>query len=492
MKNTGILYVRMLVTLLVSLYTSRVTLELLGIDDFGVYGVIGGVVGLFAFLTRTLTTSFNRYLCRGIAKNNQIRINGIVSASLIIQFLIISIVLLIGEPVGLWFINNYLVVSPEKISAAHIVFQLSVLTFIVNIFTSAYNSIIISYERMSVYAYICIIEVVAKLMIVFALALSSSHRLELYSLYLFIVQCFVLVFYIWYVKNKYSEIAIKFNGCKKYVYSMISFAGYGFIGSFAFVVKNQGLNFLLNIFGGPALNAARTISFQVYTAIYNFVGNFQTAFSPYILKQQSINSQEACNRDVRIFTQMSFGIMVILMIPIWYAAKEIIHFWLGNNVPEYTIFFTRIILIIGLCEAVSAPLLNIIHGSGRIKTLQISALFIYLSTIAVSYILLHLGFQAYTVYYFDLCANICMFIIRIVIAKFVTDLKLRVYLHMTMLPIIIIISIISFVYILIYEGIMGVIPGILLSESIICVYIYLYTPTELRAIILDRIKQLIK
>lgn len=479
MKNTGILYIRMFVTLLVSLYTSRVTLELLGVDDFGVYGVIGGVVTLFSFLTRTLTASFNRYLCIGIAHDDENEINHVVGASMIIQALIVVTVLILGETIGIWFINNYLVIRPEKLVAAHIVFQFSVATFILNIFTSAYNSIIISYERMSVYAYICIFEVIAKLAVVFALGLSVTGRLECYAGYLFGVQALILAVYYAYTKRAYPRIHADFKDSRPYVRSMISFAGFGFLGSFAFVAKNQGLNFLLNIFCGPALNAARSVSFQVYTAVYNFVGNFQTAFSPYILKRQTTDSESACNDDIKVFTVLSFGVMVFLMIPIWFAAPEIIHLWLGDNVPPYTVVFTRLILIIGLCEAVSAPLLNIINGSGRIKTLQIITFVLYPVVVISSYMLLKDGYRPSIVYYLDVIANIMMVMIRVIVARYTTDLRLIKYFTDVLIPMIIVVCGIGLIYFFCELQLFNNVLGILFSELLLAIYLYEVTPKEI-------------
>lgn len=477
MKNTGILYLRMLVTLLVSLYTSRVTLQMLGIDDFGVYGVIGGVVGLFAFLSRTLTASFNRYICIGIAHEDSDEINHVVGASVIIQFIIIAIVLILGETLGIWFINNYLVIAPEKLYAAHIVFQFSVVTFIVNIFTSAYSSIIISYERMTIYAYICIFEVIAKLAVVFALSLSENSRLELYAGYICGIQLLVLFIYHLYVRKYYSAIRPDYSRCAKYVRNMLGFAGYGFLGSFAFVIKNQGLNFLLNIFGGPALNTARSISFLVYTAVYNFVGNFQTAFSPYILKRQEIDNKLACSADVKIFTAVSFSIMSILIIPILFFVNEILNLWLGANVPPYTRQFCILILLIGLCEAVSSPLQNIIYGSGNIKWLQFGSFIIQMAVLILSYALLKSNYEPTIVYIVDLSANLMLVIYRVIIAVTNTSLNLKSYFVDTFLPMTIVSIVISYIYYAGYSyGVTIRLIEVFVCEVIVIIYIVRIIP----------------
>lgn len=470
MKNTVILYIRMIITLVVSLYTSRVTLQLLGVDDFGVYGVVGSIVGLFAFLSRSLAAALNRFFCASIADDDTESLRKILGATHIIQWIIIGLVLIICEIGGLWFIRNYMVVASEKIAAVYIVFQFSIATFIVSIYSTIYNCIVISLERMTIYAYLCIFEVVAKLIVTFALGLLDEDRLIYYSIFIFGVQLVTLFLYYIFVKKHYPLLTPNFKDCRAYVKRMLSFAGYGFIGSFGFVVKNQSLNFLLNIFGGPVLNAARTISFQVYTAVYNFVGNFQTAFSPYMLKNQHIDQYNTCNRDITIFTHLSFVTMTILMIPIIFATDEILHVWLGNNVPQWTAYFTRIILIIGLCEAISSPLQNIIYADGRIKMLQYLSLFANVSVIAVSWIMLKQGLNSGVVYVTDLVGNIFLVFVRIMIASRNTDLNIQYYIKRTALPIIMVLIPLYGLYYISLNQIIPIWVGISLSELLTMVF----------------------
>lgn len=477
--------------MVVSLYTSRITLELLGIDDFGVYNVVGGLVTLFAFLSRTLTASFNRFICIGIAKDDENEINHIVGASLLIQLAIILFVFLTGESLGVWYINNYLVISPAKLKSAHIVFQFSVATFIANLFTSTYNSIIVSYERMSVYAYICIFEVLSKLALVFALSISDSNRLAYYSAYMFGVQAVVLLIYILYVKKSFPSIKPIYVGAKTYIYQMLSFAGFGFVGSFAFVAKNQGLNLLLNLFGGPALNAARAISFQVYTAVYNFVGNFQTAFSPYILKKQELDNDSTCNHDVGIFTTISFAIMSILIIPLIFFVNPILHLWLGNNIPEYTTNFTILILLIGVCEAISSPLQNIIYGSGNIRSLQIGSFLVQFIVLFFSYVLLKNGYEPSIIYVIDLIFNILLVAFRIFIAAKVTSLNPKYYMVHTMLPIILTIALCYSMYLITPDLIIFKFGGIIICECFVIGLSLKIVPKPILQSIVIRIKNMI-
>lgn len=488
MKNTVILYIRMIVTLIVSLYTSRVTLELLGIDDFGIYGVVGSIVGLFAFLSRTLTAALNRFFCASIASDDIESLRKILGATYIIQWIIIGIVIVICEIGGLWFIRNHMVVASEKINAVNIVFQFSIATFIVSIYSSVYNCIVISFERMTIYAYLCIFEVVAKLIVTFALGLLNEERLIYYSIFIFGVQLVTLLLYYIFVKRNYPLLIPNFRECRDYVKRMLSFAGYGFIGSFGFVVKNQCLNFLLNIFGGPVLNAARTISFQVYTAVYNFVGNFQTAFSPYILKNQHIDRLNTCNRDINIFTHLSFITMTILMIPIIFTTDEILHIWLGDNVPQWTAYFTRVILLIGLCEAISSPLQNIIYAEGRIKSLQILSLIANIAVVILSWGLLKIGYNPGIVYTIDLIANIILVSMRVMIAKSNTDLNIKYYIFRTALPMLaIVVPIFGLYYLSAYQ----IIPkwlGISLSELIIVLFALSIMPRHIFIIVRNMIK----
>lgn len=478
MRNTIILYIRMIVTLLVSLYTSRVTLELLGIEDFGIYGVVGSIVALFAFLSRTLTASFNRYLCKSVARGDNAQISRILGAALQIQILIIISVIVLGETIGIWFINNYLVIAPEKITSAHIVFQISILTFIFGIFSSAFSSIIIAFERMTVYACICIFEVLTKLGATFMLSIITDDRLVYYALFICAVQFVTMLLYSGYVKTQYTEIKPDIKKSKTLVKEMLSFVGYGFIGSSAFVIKSQGINFLLNIFGGPVLNAARSISFQVYTAVYNFVGNFQTAFSPYILKKQELDEDITCNEDVIIFTNVSFGIMGVLVIPILFATHFILHLWLGENVPSYTEVFVQLILLIGICEAISSPLQNIIYGSGRIKCLQLTSFVIQSLVLILSFFLLRMGYSPVLIYAIDLVANILLIGVRLLTAAHITNLRPFFYLRRSILPMAITTLFIAIIY---KFGFIHDIIAIIASEIIMAVYLYFIIPQNIKS-----------
>lgn len=488
-KNTIILYLRMIVTMIVSIYTSRVILQYLGIDDFGVYGVIGGVVGLFSFLSRSLTVAFNRFLCVSIAKDDIIRTNKIIGAAVIIQIVIIIVALIACESIGVWFINNYLVISPEKLSAAHIVFQFSILTFIITIFTSAYNSIIISYEKMSAYAYICIFEVVAKLAIVYALVLTPNYKLEYYSAYICLIQFLTLLIYCLYVKYTFKFIKASFKNIRKIISEMLVFSGYGFLGNFAFVAKNQGINFLLNIYGGPVLNAARSISFQVYTAVYNFVTNFQTAFSPYLMKKQESESERACNIDVSIFTHLSFTIMGIISIPILFFTNWILHIWLGDNVPLYTSVFTKYILLIGMFEAISSPLQNIIFGKGEIKWLQILVLVVQTIVVFLAFYMLKLGRKPSIVYLIDLIGNSALFFIRLYIAKIYTALKIRYYLKNTLFPILCVSIVILYIYFVSPEKFIDRFFSTVISELLIILLFVVCLPGNIRQILRGKLKK---
>ena len=445
-RNTFILYIRMVVTLLVSLYTSRIILEILGVEDFGIYNVVGGVVAMLGFLSQSLTVTFQRFFCMEIAVNNVTEQRKILGASLILMAGIVSIVIALSETVGLWFIKNHLVIEPNRLSCAKIVFQTSIISFAFNLVKSIFNAIIISYERMTAYAYLCIVEVVSKLGIVYFLLLVNGDKLEAYAWLVLAVNAIYLQLYIGYCRIKFKEIKPSFNGYRMTLKKLFSFSSLSIIGSMSHIVKAQSLNFILNIFGGAVVNAARAISQQVYYAVYSFVSNFQTAFSSYQLKNTVVKNQSKNISDLYNFSFLSFHIMMLMIIPIVFNIDSILHLWLGDNVPRYTSLFTIMVLIMGIFDALSCPLINLINASGKIKTLQISIFIINISVIPFSILLLKMGMELTTVYVMDMIAVFWSYIARILVSWKHAAVEIGGYLCHLLLPVLTIILSLTVIY----------------------------------------------
>ena len=284
-QNTLFLYFRTLVILLVSLYTSRVVLNVLGIDDYGIYNVVGGIVLMFQFLNVGMIDVSQRFLTYELGKNDGQQLQKVFSTSLIIHLIIIFFLLILAETVGLWFLNHKMNIPTSRIIAANWVFQFSILTFIIKIFSVPYNASIVAHEHMKVYAYVSILEVILQLAIVFLLKGSASDKLILYAILMSFVTLLISIMYTLYCKKYFKECKFRNDIDKQLLHKMLSFAGWSFLGNIGYSLKMQGINILINLFFGPAVNAARGVAYQVNAGIYNIVSNFQIAMKPQITKR---------------------------------------------------------------------------------------------------------------------------------------------------------------------------------------------------------------
>ena len=292
-KNTLFLYFRMILIMLVTLYTSRVVLSELGIKDYGIYNVVGGVVMMFSFLIYCMTSSTQRFITFELGKGDIQKLKDVFAASLNIHIMIALTVVVVAETIGLWFVNEKLVIPLDRITAANWVYQFSILAFCVNIIQVPYNAILIAYEKMNVYAYISILEAFLKLGIAYLLVVLSSDKLIVYGILVFFVQLIVSLIYQIYCKRKYNESKFRLFWNKSLYTQMAGFAGWNLLGSIAWLVRDQGINIVLNLFFGPIINAARSIASQVSNAVMGFISNFQVALNPQITKNYAIgNIQE--------------------------------------------------------------------------------------------------------------------------------------------------------------------------------------------------------
>ncbi len=315
-KNTSLLYFRMLITMIVTLYTSRIVLNTLGIEDFGIYNIIGGVIILFTFLNVAMSNTTQRFLSFELGRNDMEQLKKTFSMSMTAHISIALIVFLLSETVGLWFINTQLNIPAERMNAANWVYQFSILTFVFQIIRVPYNASIIAYERMSFYAYISIIEVILKLAVVFLLQKGGFDKLIFYSILLFIVSIIILYAYKVYCNKKFKISRYYFFWDGSLYKNIMSFSGWSLMGSVASISANQGINILLNIFFGVAVNAAMGIANQVNGALNSFVVNFQTAFKPQIVKSYAEGDKKYLTQLILQTSKFSFFLFFIVSIPI--------------------------------------------------------------------------------------------------------------------------------------------------------------------------------
>ena len=436
-KNTIYLYVRMIVIMAITLFTSREILRILGVDDFGIYNVVAGVVVLFHFLQTGLTSAFQRYLAYDIGKGDERQVNRTFCMSVNACMCIAILVILVSETLGLWFVYTQLVIPCERINAALAVYHFTIFTFVFSIFRIPYNAAIVAYERMSFYAYISVIEAALKLFVIYLLLFLPYDRLFIYSLLLLIVSIIIFAIFFLYVNCKFKTCRYKYVWNKGYFFELISFSGWSMVAGIANMTAHQGGNFLLNMFSGLVANAAFGIANQVSIAIYAFSQNFQIAFSPQITKLYAMSEAKELYRLVFRSTLVSYYLILIIAVPFILKADFILGLWL-ESVPEYTVGFCVLILSYQLIDAFQAPLNTLIYSTGNIRNYNIWLSIIIFLNLPLAYLFLKSGFTLYIVLFLRAFINLLTAIIRIFYMNVLMDFPVKEYLKnvvMRMLPV---------------------------------------------------------
>lgn len=386
-KNTLLLYFRMFFIMAVSLYTSRVVLSTLGVDDFGIYNVVGGIVAMMGLLNNAMAVSTQRYLTFELGKGDMVRLQQVFSSCFLIYLLLSGVFLILAETVGLWFLNNKLVIPSERLVAANWVYQFSVISCVNALLANPYNAVLIAREKMNIYAYISIIEVVLKLLIVYLLIIIPFDRLIMYGVLLLIMSLVVTMIYRIYCIRNYQESRFKFYWEKPLFVHLLSYSGWNLFGSLSSLVKGQGLNILLNMFFSPAVNASRGIAYQINNAITQFFTNFYTAVRPQITKYYAQGDLYNMFKLVFRSSKFSFYLIFLLSLPIIIEAPYIIQLWLGQ-LPEYVVSFTRLIVVISAIDSMANPLMTACHATGKIKLYQSVVGSMIICNVPISYCLL--------------------------------------------------------------------------------------------------------
>jgi len=386
-KNTLALYFRMMLVIVVTLYTSRVVLQTLGVEDYGIYNVVGGGVVMLGFLNNSLSGAGARFITFALGKDNKEEVRKTFSTVLFIHILLAILMLVFAETLGLWFVYNKLVIPVERITAALWVYHSSILSAVVSILSVPYNSLIIAHERMSAFAYISIIEVVLKLFVIILLMYLPVDKLAVYAVLVLLVQIFIRFVYNSYCIRHFDESKEKPRYNSIQFKRMVLYAGWTLNGNVAVIGYTQGLNILLNLFFGPAVNAARGIAVQVDSTVKQFVAGFQTAVNPQIIK--SYASEDFIQMHQLIIALSKYGTYLVLLIvfPLFICINPILQFWLGD-VPEHTENFVRIMLLIAVIEPLRGAMVSGIHATGDIKRFQLWEGSVLLSVVPVAYVLL--------------------------------------------------------------------------------------------------------
>lgn len=473
-KNTLLLYFRMFLIMGVTLYTSRVILEALGVEDFGIYNVVAGVVVLFTFLNNAMASATQRYLNFSLGKNDEKEVSRIFSMSMTSHFIISIIVLIAAETIGLWFVITQLNIPSSRMSAAIWTYQLAIATCILQIIRVPYNASIIAYEKMSFYAWISIIEAILKLLIVFILVPYKGDHLIMYSFLLFLVVGIINLLYKFYCNKKFPITRYVFFWDQKLFKEFIGFSGWSLIGGLANVSAQQGLNLIINIFCGVTVNAAVGICNQVNTAINSFLTNFQTAFNPQLIKSYANNDRRYFMNLIFSTSKFSYFLMLFISTPILINCEFILEVWL-DNVPKYTVEFTQLMIIFTLFDAISGPLWISVQATGKIRNYQILIGCLILLNIPLSFILMKLGFSPVYVFIIRVLLNAVTLIARIIYLKPIINLPIHNFIYKVIIKIIIV-TIVSLplpIYLsTIYKNWNGLFITTLTSIALTTIFIY--------------------
>ncbi|WP_347152682.1 lipopolysaccharide biosynthesis protein [Phocaeicola vulgatus] len=431
-KNALLLYFRMLFMMLVSLYTSRVVLATLGVEDFGIYNVVGGVITMFSFFNGAMSSSTQRYITFELGRGDFDQLQKVFQTSVNIHLLVALLILFLGETIGLWFFYEKMVIPASRMTAAFWVYQFSIITMMVMIVSVPYNAAIIAHEKMSIFAYISILEVLLKLGIVYLLYLTRSDKLIMYAALLCATQLLICIVYGHYCSCHFKEVRYYWGWDLKLFKEMLYFGGWNLWGGFATVLFSQGINILLNMFFGPFVNAARGIAVQVQGAVTQFSTNFQTALNPQITKSYALGDFTYMHSLIFRSSKFTFLLLAVISFPILLETEMILQLWL-NMVPAYTVVFVRLMLCITIIDAMGGAFMVAAQSTGRVRFYQSVVGGILLAIVPVSYVVLRLGAAPWSVFLIHFCVCTVAFFVRLFIIRSMIHLSLYSYFHAVLL-----------------------------------------------------------
>lgn len=458
-KNTLILYIRMFFVMVITIYTSRVVLATLGVEDYGIYNAVGGIVGLFTIISGSLSNSVMRFITFELGKGDKEKLKVVFLTSNFVMLLLSCIFFVVAESVGVWFLNCKMNIPTERMTAANWVLQCSLLMFVVNLLSVPYNAIIIAHERMNVFAFISMFEVVLKLAIVYVLRINGFDRLVLYAILLLIVAIIIRLFYWWYCRSYFEECHYHHVKDKHLFKNMISFAGWNFLGQGTFVLNTQGVSILMNVFFGVVVNAARGIAGQVQSAVNQFVNSFSVALNPQITKSYASGDLNYMHSLIYRGTKITYILTLLLTLPLCMEAETVLKIWLGSF-PEHTVSFMQLTLIAMTVQSIGGVLTPAIHATGKLKKFMLVIGAFEIGIFITSLIAYLSGSSPEAAYYAYIIGYAIMLIARVLLLKDLIKMDLWEYCKHVYLPII-------------YMTIPAIIPQFILVHSLDASYLRL-------------------
>ncbi len=443
-RNTILLTIRMIFVLFISLYTSRVVLQSLGVEDFGVYNVVCGFVSMFSFLNSSMANCIQRYYNDSLGRDGGKSLKEVYITSVTIQIVLSIVIIVLTETIGLWYLYNKMVIPPERFTAAFFVFQFSVVSMLLVILQVPYVSAIMAFERMDFYAIVTILDALLKLVIVLVLPFFKGDALIVYGALVLLISVLDFLLYFVYAKKKIASLSLSFYFNKQLFVNMLSFSGWNVFGTFAQIFKEQGLNMILNLFFGPIVNAARAIAYQVVTALKGFVENISTAARP-----QFTQSYAEGNSDRTINLMFSTGkvcylVLFLLSLPMMIEVDIILRLWLGETIPEHTSSFVVLVIISSLIMVFNPSLSFVVHATGKMKTYQVLGSLVDVIVIPFAYIIMRFGAPAEAVFVVTIVFALVKQIVCTLIVKRLVYFSISNYLKDVIIPVVIV-SVLSLV-----------------------------------------------
>ena len=415
-KNTCFLYIRMLFLMVISIYTSRVILASLGVEDYGIYNVVGGIVVISSFFRNTMAGATERFLSFCLGQGDSKVLQDTFKTAMFLHLIICLITLLLAETLGLWFLNHKLNIPLDRLLSANVVFQFSIITFIFSTISAPYNAVLISREKMGVFAYFALFEATMKLMIAYAISTDIMDRLILFAFLLMINSFLLRLLYAWYCRRHFAEVKFSMKYHPGILKKMTGYMGWSLYANLAGVFYGEGINMLLNIFFGPAVNAARGLAYQIQHAIINFTTNFQMAVNPQIVKYYAAEQMSEMYTLMKRSSRFSFYVLLLICMPVLFCTDILFSIWL-IEVPEYAIVFCRLVLVISLIDTVSNPLTTATKATGKLRLNALLGGTNLLLIIPISYIFLKKGLPPTVVFYVNIVIAIIGMLIRLFINK---------------------------------------------------------------------------
>lgn len=434
-KNTIMLYIRMLVMMLISLFTSRIVLQVLGVIDLGIINVVGGIVGLMTMISGSMALSVQRFFSYDIGTRNTEELNVTFSSAMILHVMLAVIILVIGETVGLYFLKNHIHYPASRAEAVMWVYQLSLMSACISITQIPYSALIIAYEKMGIYAYFTISDVIIRLLFIYFLWAIPYDKLIFFSIFSSSVGLLMMSVYHFYCRKQFREVRFKFGFHKEKLKHLANFAGWSTFGELAWAGTNQGVTIILNIFFGPVVNAARGIAFQIQGAVMRFVSTFQTAMNPQIIKLYAVGDIQSMQKLVHRGTCFSVYLTLLLSLPVILETDYIIYLWLGQ-VPEHLVIFSKLILINIMLDMLSNLLATVAKAYGKIGGYQMSVALILGLNFPLTYFAFHFGFPAYVSFIVYGGISLALLGLRLLLIQKMTGLSIRSYIAEVLWPIV--------------------------------------------------------